>query len=248
MTRSSARDQSLSPYSLSKENDEQTDELEGMTGEWNELQRMTNKGVCEEEEELTTSGRTYQELVEQNHYGRESIHDESMTDESEMQEEEASDSNFNRRKSVGVFLMGRNSISNWTTWGNENPVKAGGEEEVPVSVHTKEVRVSSLETPLLNKLDTSHVNTSQRRSHATSRQRSSQRQRSIANHDRTSSYSHITKHPSASSLPRRSTLSNNLSHISSSSSSLGEDVLGESWSPIRSSLDNSCRNFADVHY
>ncbi|KAL3789536.1 hypothetical protein HJC23_001344 [Cyclotella cryptica] len=246
MTRSSpprysARDQSLSPYSLSKENDDQTDELEGMTGEWNELQRMTNNELCEEEqEELTTSGRTYQELVEQNHSSRESIQSESMADDSDMQEDDASDSAFNRRKSVGVFLAGRNSMSNWSTFCNENPVKASLDQEVPVSVHAKEVRVSSLETPLLNKLDTSHVNTSQRRSHAASRQRSNQR--SLAKNERASSYSNRGKHPSASSLPRRSTLSNNLSHISSSSSSIGEDALGESWSPIRSSLDDSFKN------
>lgn len=83
-------------------------------------------------------------------------------------------------------------------------------ESVPVrNVGGGEVRVSSLETPAAR--DFSGVNMSSRNS------RLNRGKASV----------------------RRSTQSVNLSHISSSSSSIGEDLLGESWSPIRSNIENS---------
>ena len=162
---------------------------------------MTEHSKEEDDGELTTSGRTYQELVEQ--FGR----DSEMTEESELEEADE----YNRRKSVGCFLSGRNSISNWTTFGNQEEDTM---ESVPVrNVNGKEVRVSSLETPTISR-DFSGVNVSTRNSRVNSRQKSSKDF-------------------------RKSNQSNNLSHISSSSSSMGEDVLGESWSPIRSNMGNS---------
>jgi len=90
-----------------------------------------------------------------------------------------------------------------------------------------ETRVSSLETPLVvDRLDSTNV--SQRNiSHVNSRSNGRGTARTTASYSK-----------QFGSVPRRSTLSNNLSHISSSSSSNG-DLLGESWSPIRSSLENS---------
>jgi hypothetical protein len=171
----SAPRNSRSPFSLTKQNDDSTDDIHP-----------------NQQEELTTSGRTYQELVEQ--LGR----DSELTDE--IAEEE-----YSRRKSVGCFLSGRNSISNWTNYGNNEATIES--LDVPANVGGREVRVSGLDSPR----DFSGANVSLRNSRVNSRQKSI----------------------------RRSTLENNLSHISSSSSSMGEDLLGESWSPIRSDLENS---------
>lgn len=168
-----------------------------------------NTDEIDPNEELTTSGRTYQELVEQ--FGTQS---DNMTEESEGEE-------YDHRKSL-LFLSGRNSISNWTTFNNTEEDTLN---DVPVSeIRGGETRVSSLETPLIAKLDSSCVNLSQRNARVNSRQRCSQR---------SSSYAKVgsERRPNA----------NNLSHISSSSSSIGEDLLGESWSPIRSSLENSLK-------
>ncbi len=97
---------SQSPYSLSKHNDY----IEG-----------TNDN---DEMELTTSGRTYQELVDE-------------TDESDLHDDD--------RRSLS-FLAGRNSLSNWSTFG-----------DVPRDIPIGKERVSSLETPQF-KLDASNIN------------------------------------------------------------------------------------------
>ncbi|EED89981.1 predicted protein [Thalassiosira pseudonana CCMP1335] len=244
-----------------------------MTGELRELQRMTNdqqhanvdddnNNNDHSEMDLTTGGRTYEELVASNNNNtsnRDSVHSELLTDESELNDdEECNNSAYNRRKSVGVFLTGRNSLSNWSTFGNEAVEetdnyneeeeeellenadtavgrKSNGGVDVGYVVGGKESRVSSLETPtMLNKMDVSstNINISQRRSHISSRQRSNQRSYSIGR---------MMSAQQQQQLGRRSSAqSNNLSHISSSSSSMGEDNgMGESWSPIRTSLDNS---------
>ena len=167
-----------------------------MTGELHLLQHLA-------ELDESNACLSYQQLVEE--YGA----DHSMSEESSMNEE------YDRRKSVGCFLSGRNSISNWTTFNQEESM-----EDVPVpEIEQREVRVSSLETPVIR--DYSGVNISSRNSRVNSRQRSSDQR--------------------DNSGLGASEQQNNLSHISSSSSSLGE-----SWSPIRSGVERSYKKNGDA--
>ena len=126
------------------------------------------------------------------------------------------------RKSIGCFLTGRNSISNWTTFANNESMDEDAVDvNVPMSsVKGGEVRVSSLETPMIARMDSSMVNVSQRSKRGSEKRWSSNRK-------------DVSARPSGRSM--------NLSHISSSSSSLGDDVLGESWSPIRSNMENASK-------
>lgn len=199
-----------SPFSLTKAN-EHTDEL---LHSQQHLEGNTESGGprTSNERDLTTSGRTYQELVEQ----FENDASEEMTEESDSLDM------ADGRKSVGCFLTGRNSLSHWgdETMDSSVPIPTVGGKD-------GETRVSSLETPLVvARMDSSNV--SQRNN---SRVNSRSDGRGTAR--TATSYS-----KQFGSVPRRSTLSNNLSHISSSSSSNG-DALGESWSPIQHSLENS---------
>ncbi|KAL7553329.1 hypothetical protein ACHAWF_016608, partial [Thalassiosira exigua] len=219
-----------SPYSLSNEDMHQlTEEFDG-------------------QEEMTTSGRTYEELVRAGEAerterpGRDSAASE-LTEESG----EGPSGGTRGRKSLG-FVLGRNSLSNWSTVGGGGAGGEATEDEdeddggVPSSVrldHLNTGRKSNVsrkssgreslswETPLLA-ANASHVNVSQRRSA----------------HVNTSRGQRSNGHAAASRpsqrvgrLGRRSNPLNE-SHVSSSSSS-GDDLLGESWSPIRASLEES---------
>ena len=183
----------------------------------------------EDSEEHTTSGRTYEELVQQ--YGQ---HSSSSLDSPLSNNDDDDDNSleYNHRTSVGCFLTGRNSLSNWTTFqNNESMLEEDDDDDtnhhnVPMSsVKGGDVRVSSLETPMIARLDSSKVNFSQRSKQSQQQRMSDKR------------FSARQEEESASTRHRQSQLMN-LSHISSSSSSLGEDILGESWSPIRSHLEN----------
>ena len=240
-----------SPYSLSNEDMNQLTE---------EFDQHPNDGG-----ELTTSGRTYEELVNsQQKQQQQNNRDSMMSEETEESEEYTNRKGGHRgpRQSVG-FMLGRNSLSNWSTIGG------GGEEDeinhnndIPSTVQLEQMNTgrksnvsrhslgrNSLGGQSLN-LDTpnvmSHVNVSSRvNSRATSQQRSLAGQARLA----TSRPSHKQSTSTAGGGGgggRRSQHSLNMSHISSSSSSglLNESedtggMLGDSWSPIRTSLENS---------
>ena len=200
-----------SPYSLSNEDMEQlTDELdEGTVGE------------------LTTAGRTYEELVASNQ--RHSV----MSSETEDSEEHKAG-----RQSVG-FMLGRNSLSNWSTVGG-----GGGEEsfedDVPTSILAEEqintgrksnlsrhsLGRQSLETPGMS---LGHVNVSRRGSNLRS---GSMREPSKPSANGGGKESMNPFHAKG-----RRSQSLNVSHISSSSDETNN--MGDNWSSIRSSLDDS---------
>lgn len=204
-----------SPYSLSNEDMEQlTDELDdGTVGE------------------LTTTGRTYEELVASDQ--RRSV----MSSETEDSEEHH---NKAGRQSVG-FMLGRNSLSNWSTvggGGNEDSF----EDDVPTSILSEEqintgrksnlsrhsLSRQSLETPGMSL--GGHVNVSRRGSNLRSGSMRQASKPSANGGDKESMQRfHIIKGRRSQSL--------NVSHISSSSDETNN--MGDSWSPIRSSLDNS---------
>ena len=239
-----------SPYSLSNE------DMNQLTEEF-DPPNNNNDG------ELTTSGRTYEELVnsQQKQQQQNNNRDSMMSEETEESEEyEKGGGGYRGRQSVG-FMLGRNSLSNWSTIGGGG---GGGEEDddddIPSSVQLEQMntgrksnvsrhslgRRSSLGGQSLN-LDTpnvmTHVNVSSRvNSRATSQQRS------LAGHQArlASRPSHNQSAATGGGGGRRSQHSLNMSHISSSSSSglLNESedtggMLGDSWSPIRTSLENS---------
>ncbi|KAL7529415.1 hypothetical protein ACHAXR_002953, partial [Thalassiosira sp. AJA248-18] len=235
-----------SPYSLSNE----------------DMNQLTEEFDNDQDDEMTTSGRTYEELVNasleqqprkqsaavgQQQQQQQQSRNSMMSEETEESEEVPPSKKYGGgRQSVG-FMLGRNSLSNWSTIG-------GGIDEddndIPSSVHMETMntgrksnvsrhslgRRMSSETP--NIMNASHVNVSQRRSNQVhNSSRGGQRSNSNA---RLSRPSH--KMVATTGGGRRSN-SLNLSHISSSSSSgmevSGEDMLGDSWSPIRTSLENS---------
>jgi hypothetical protein len=217
------------------------------------------------DEALTTSGRTYEELVNasqrQSHligiaaplYPRDSGMSEE-TDESEP-------SPNNGRHSVGMMLgknvsswsTGRNSLSNWSTIGGGRQADDDGcdddtESRIPNSVHMGNImdtgRKSNVSLPSLgegrNSLETP-IDVIAR--HVNISQRRSNHpgsratQRSKIGSARASYPSYMDNGGRPSSL--------NMSHISSSSSSgvldaSGDDLmLDNSWTPIRTSLEHS---------
>ncbi len=211
------------------------------------------------DEDLTTSGRTYEELVSASQ--RQSQHggiatqshprDSAMSDDTE----ESEPSQNNGRHSVGMMLgknlsswsTGRNSLSNWSTIGGERQADDEGCDDDMESCMGNIMntgRKSNVSLPSLvggrNSLETPidviarHVNISQRRSNQVG---SRATQRSNVGYARTT-------HPSQMDRGGRPT-SLNMSHISSSSSSgvletSGDDlVLENSWTPIRTSLEHS---------
>lgn len=258
-----------SPYSLSNEDMNQlTDEFD-----------MQGQEDCDD---MTTSGRTYEELVnassQQEHHESATnprTHNSAasagqrhsmMSEETEESEEFTTNQKYTTgRQSVG-FMLGRNSLSNWSTVGGGPLVKPfNGEGEnanndIPSSVQLEQMntgrksnvsrhslggRRSSLETP--GGMGASHVNVSQRRSAHVQNSRGGGRSTSaVAVAAVGQARLSRPSHKMASHGGRRSN-SLNVSHISSSSSSgmmdvTGEEeetMMGESWSPIRTSLDNS---------
>lgn len=200
-----------SPYSLSNEDMEQlTDELdEGTVGE------------------LTTTGRTYEELVASNQ--RRSV----MSSDTEDSEEHKAG-----RQSVG-FMLGRNSLSNWSTVGGGGK-EDSFEDDVPTSILSEEqintgrksnlsrhsLSRQSLETPGMS---LGHVNVSRRGSNL--------RSGSIRQASKPSANGGGKESMQPFHIKGRRSQSLNVSHISSSSDETNNK--GDSWSPIRSSLDNS---------
>lgn len=219
-----------------------------------------NTEMVDGDEALTTSGRTYEEMVSASlHHQRDSgsmvaggpLRDSMMSDETE--ESESSPSHNDGRQSVGVMLgrnlntwsTGRNSLSNWSTiGGGETPggendgIDDNTESRIPSSVHMGGLdtgRKSNVSIPSLgggrNSLETPsiaavHVNISHRNVNSRASQRSNIGSARVA---------------------RPSSL--NMSHISSSSSSglleaSGDMLEDESWTPIRTSLENSFDNTA----
>ena len=202
-------------------------------------------------------GQTYEELVNNNnHSGNKSsgggIDESGGYDLSIESDESSPTNNFHPqkgRKSIG-FMLGRNSLSNWTTIGGEGHEEDDDHDEEEAMEDIGHLntgrksnvtgRKSSMETPLMGQL----INVSSRRSThqfsaaaAASSARGRERERGESN------VSAISRGR------RRSTNPMNISHISSSSSSNGFDesmdvsLLKDTWSPIRASLDNS---FADA--
>jgi hypothetical protein len=189
-------------------------------------------------------GQSYEELVNNNNNGGHSNMDESGYDLSDDED------NFNNKGRVsnggGGFMLGRNSLSNWTTIGGNDHDDDDEENEGMMedighlntgrkSNVTSQSRRKSSETPLMGQL----INVSSRYTSGGGRGRSTTGGRSTGAGGR-----------------RRSTNPLNISHISSSSSSNdGTGYLDESsmlmkddtWSPIRSSLDNSFANSGSGH-
>ena len=217
---------------------------------------------------MEMDGQSYEELVNNrsssisnnnNGVGGVGMVDESGYDLSIESEESITPNNNNHhntnkgRQSIG-FMLGRNSLSNWTTIGGTQDDDDEEEEEMEDIGHLNTGRKSnvtgrksSMETPLMGQL----INVSSRRSThqysaANARAAGSNRGRA---RDREGGESNNN---GASSLSlgrrRRSTNPLNISHISSSSSSNGFDesmmmqemsIMRDSWSPIRASLENS---------
>ncbi|KAL7436869.1 hypothetical protein ACHAXM_005350 [Skeletonema potamos] len=203
----------------------------------------TNNGI---------GGQTYEELVNKNYRESSSNNvggmDESGYDLSIESDESASPTNFHSqthhkgRQSIG-FMLGRNSLSNWTTIGgagDEGHEEDDGDEEEMEDIGQLNTgrksnvtgRKSSMETPLMGQL----INVSSRRStHQFSAAAAAAAAAASNGRGGNSNVAH--------SRGRRSTNPLNISHISSSSSSNGFDdsmsLMKDSWSPIRASLDNS---------
>jgi len=203
-------------------------------------------------------GQTYEELVNNNnnHSGNKSnnggVDDSGGYDLSIESDESSPTNNFHPqkgRKSIG-FMLGRNSLSNWTTIGGEGHEEEDDdhdEEEAMEDIGHLNTgrksnvtgRKSSMETPLMGQL----INVSSRRS---THQFSAAAASSARGRERERGESNVS---AISRGRRRSTNPMNISHISSSSSSNGFDesmdvsLLKDTWSPIRASLDNS---FADA--
>ena len=190
-------------------------------------------------------GQSYEELVNNNNNGM----DESGYDLSDDESHNNGNINNNKggRNSNGGFMLGRNSLSNWTTIGGGNNEDEEEEEMEDIghlntgrkSNVTSYSRRKSSETPLMGQL----INVSSRYTSGGQRGRST-----------TGGRSSTTGGGGATGGRRRSTNPLNISHISSSSSSndggetgyLDESSMllqgGDTWSPIRSSLDNSFAN------
>jgi len=223
-----------SPYSLSKE------DMDQLTEEFDRV------------EEMTTSGRTYEELVSASQQQEEQsdLRNSTISEGTEENEEPSSlqDKRYGRR-SMG-FMIGRDSLSNWSTVG-QGPLDDRGDDRddgIPSSVDMEQMntgrksnvsrlslgRDSSI-SETANIVNAIHVNVSHRRSVHVNNSRGSRGQRS--NNARLSRPSRVMTSGGRRSNPL------NLSHISSSSSSgmdvTGDSMLGESWSPIRTSLENS---------
>ena len=224
---------------------------------------VINTEMVDGDEALTTSGRTYEELVSASlHHQRDSggsmaarglLRDSMMSDETEESESSPSHNDSNRQ-SVGVMLgrnlntwsTGRNSLSNWSTIGGgggggtpNDGIDDNTESRIPSSVHMGGLdtgRKSNISIPSLggggrNSLETPsiaavHVNISHRNVNSRATQRSN---------------------IGSARVSRPSSL--NMSHISSSSSSglleaSGDMLEDESWTPIRTSLENSFDNTA----
>eukprot|EP00985_Skeletonema_marinoi_P014277 scaffold7216_cov160-Skeletonema_marinoi.AAC.4 len=204
-------------------------------------------------------GKTYEELVNNNnnHSGNNSnggggVDESGGYDLSIESDESSPTNNFHPqkgRKSIG-FMLGRNSLSNWTTIGGEGHEEEDDdhdEEEAMEDIGHLNTgrksnvtgRKSSMETPLMGQL----INVSSRRS---THQFSAAAASSARGRERERGESNVS---AISRGRRRSTNPMNISHISSSSSSNGFDesmdvsLLKDTWSPIRASLDNS---FADA--
>ncbi|KAL7472564.1 hypothetical protein ACHAXS_012933, partial [Conticribra weissflogii] len=206
-----------SPYSLSKEHTQEAS--------------MSNEFESEDADDqtsLTTTGKSYQELIE-TQYSQTSAHNLNDSLDNDAKEVEHDyDQHGNRRSSVGFFLgEGRTSSALAGDSNDRNFRDSFGMDRIltnpPGSAGIR---------------DTSFVNLSARGSFVNDRQRSGQRRGRANCRSRIGSRSGASpKSPKS----RRSTLTN-LSHISSSSSS-SESILGESWSPIQTSLD---RSFGEV--
>jgi len=237
-----------SPYSLSNEDMNQlTDEFDN------------NTNSCEE---LTTSGRTYEELVksqqkQNNNNQRDSLMSEE-TEESNDQHEQSS-RNYGRQ-SVG-FMLGRNSLSNWSTIGGNNNgglINYDNNEDsnynnnnIPTSVQLNESQLNtgrksnvsrhSLGGGRRSSLGSFNIDTPK---DATNNNNVSQRVGSRKNTTGQVGQARLSRPSNNNGGGRRSQNQLNVSHISSSSSSglntTGESgMLGDSWSPIRTSLENS---------
>lgn len=222
-----------------------------------------NTEMVDGDEALTTSGRTYEELVASLHHQRESgsmaaggsLRDFMMSDKTE--ESESSPSHNDGRQSVGVMLgrnlntwsTGRNSLSNWSTiggggGGGETPggdndgIDDNTESRIPSSVHIGGLdtgRKSNISIPSLGGGRNSLETPSIVAAHVNISHRNV--------NSRTTQRSNI----GSARVPRPSSL--NMSHISSSSSSglleaSGEMLEDECWTPIRTSLENSFDNTA----
>jgi hypothetical protein len=232
--------------------------------------RESDTGGFDCDEALTTTGRTYEELVNasqrQSHLS--GIAAPSYPRDSGMSDEtgESEPSPYNGRNSVGMMLgknvsswsTGRNSLSNWSTIGG-----GGGqaddddcddnfmESRIPNSVHMENIMDTG------RKSNVSHSSLGGKRNsletpidviarHVNISQRRSNHpgsratQRSNIGSARASHPSHMDHGGRPSSL--------NMSHISSSSSSgvldaSGDDlVLDNGWTPIRTSLEHSFDN------
>lgn len=201
-----------------------------------------------EDEALTTSGRTYEELVSaslhQQHAGRSMSRprDSMMSDKTE--ESESPSQNGNIRQSVGVMLgqnlniwsTGRNSLSNWSSIGGEecDDSQENMLSQIPSSVHMGVMDIgrksnasisssaggrNSLE-PHSVAANAMHINISHRNMNSRTTQRSN---------------------VGSARVSRPKSL--NMSHISSSSSSgllnASGEMLDDSWTPIRTSLEHS---------
>jgi len=230
-----------SPYSLSNEDMNQlTDEFDNNTN-------------CEE---LTTSGRTYEELVKsQQKQNNNNQRDSLMSEETEESDQQETSRNYGRQ-SVG-FMLGRNSLSNWSTiGGNNNGGLIDNEDSnynnnIPTSVQLNE---SQLNTG--RKSNVSRHSLGGRRSSLGSFNMDTPKDTNNNNvSKRVGSRKNTTGQVGQARLSRpsnnnggggrRSQNQLNVSHISSSSSSglntTGDEsgMLGDSWSPIRTSLENS---------
>ena len=209
-------------------------------------------------------GKTYEELVNNanNSNGKggmmmdESGYDLSIeSDESPTNEFHSQDNDYNKEKNKGRqsigFMLGRNSLSNWTTIGGEEDDEEEMMEDIGhlntgrKSNVTNGRRKSSMETPLMGQL----INVSSRRStHQFSAAGASASARGADDVGRSSRERERGESSNLTALSRnnrRSTNPMNISHISSSSSSNGGlmddsmSILKDTWSPIRASLDNS---------
>lgn len=209
----------ISPYSLSKEN------IREMS-----LSNEFESEDADDQVSLTTAGKSYQELIE-TQYSQTSAYDlNDSLDNGAKEAENDYEQYDHRRSSVGFFLGGgRTSIAPAGDSKNRN---SRGSSEIG-SIQKNPLGSADIR-------DTSFVNLSARGSFVNDRQRSGQRRGRANCRSRIGSRSL----PSPKSPKSRRSTMTNLSHISSSSSSSGS-ILGDSWSPIQTSLDRSFGEVAD---
>jgi len=216
-------------------------------------------------DDTNSGGQTYEELVNNkynnNNGGGGGGMDESGYDLSIESDESASPTNFHSqnnshhkgRQSIG-FMLGRNSLSNWTTIGGDGHEEQDDDDDEMEDMEdighlntgrksNVTGRKSSMETPLMGQL----INVSSRRSTHQFSAAAARGAATAASFGRGGEGSSNVAPASSRVGGRRSTNPLNISHISSSSSSNGFDdsmsLMKDTWSPIRASLDNS---FADA--